>query len=145
MISRIFLRILVVNLFFISLFAHADNVSAVVPESIPGVRTLTAESMIELAQVFESLILIDSRITEDRSIGYIEDSVSLPDTETSCSSLNRISIDHQVPVVFYCNGIYCGRSVTAVNIAKSCDFSNLFWFKGGFEEWRVKDYPYMLD
>ena len=145
MIYRIYLNILVGSLFFVSLLVQADNINFDADGSIPGVRTLSAETLIELAQVLDDLIIIDSRITEDRSIGFIEDSISLSDTNTSCSSLKKVGANKRKPVVFYCNGTMCGQSVAAVNTARDCGYKNLFWFRGGFEEWRMKDYPYLLD
>lgn len=115
------------------------------PDSIPGVETLNAESLIELAHTNEELLVIDSRIHEDRRLGYIEGSVSLPDTRTSCRTLGKISKQKSRPMVFYCNGVKCGRSVKALQIAQQCNYQRLYWFRGGFEEWRLKDYPYLLE
>lgn len=123
----------------------AQVVNSVVPESIPGVKTLTAESLIELAHSLDDLVVVDSRLSEDRSQGFIEDSYSLPDINTSCATLGGIGPDLNQPLVFYCNGVKCGRSVKAVQIAAQCDYKNLYWFKGGFEEWWIKDYPYLLE
>jgi rhodanese-related sulfurtransferase len=115
----------------------------IVPDEIPGVKTLTAEGLIEKANNIEGLIIIDSRISKDRAIGYIEDSVSLPDINTNCDTLSELVKNKQTPLLFYCNGVKCGRSVVAVKIAKSCGYTNLSWFRGGFEEWQEKGYQYM--
>ena len=115
----------------------------IVPDEIPGVKTLTAEGLIEKANNIEGLIIIDSRISKDRAIGYIEDSVSLPDINTNCDTLEKLVKNKQTPLLFYCNGVKCGRSVVAVKIAKSCGYKNLSWFRGGFEEWQEKGYQYM--
>jgi rhodanese-related sulfurtransferase len=53
------------------------------------------------------------------------------------------SRDH--PVVFYCNGIRCGRSREAAQIARGCGFRNVYWFRGGFEEWLAQGYPYLKE
>ena len=123
--------------------SHASE--TMVPESIPGVETLSAESLILLGQSVEDLKLIDSRLQEDRSIGYIEDAISLPDIETSCKTLKKIISYPSQPTVIYSNGVQCGRSVMAINKASECGYTRLYWFKGGFEEWQKRDYPYMLD
>lgn len=115
----------------------------IVPDEIPGVETLSAEGLIEKANNTEGLIIIDSRISKDRAIGYIEDSVSLPDINTNCDTLKKLIKNKQTPLLFYCNGVKCGRSVVAVKIAKSCGYKNLSWFRGGFEEWQEKGYQYM--
>jgi rhodanese-related sulfurtransferase len=112
---------------------------------ISGVQKLDAESLIELAHASPELIVIDSRVSEDRKFGYIEDSISLPDEQTSCQTLNNITSDKTRLLAFYCNGIKCGRSVKAIKIAQKCEYKNLYWFRGGFQEWRLKDYPYLME
>ncbi len=112
---------------------------------ISSVQNLDAESLIQLAHASPELIVIDSRVSDDRKLGYIEDSISLPDEQTSCKSLNEVTSDKTQLLVFYCNGIKCGRSMEAIKIAQKCQYQNLYWFRGGFQEWRLKDYPYLME
>lgn len=114
-----------------------------VPDSIPGAQTVDAEKVIELASKNKKLVIIDSRILGDRKIGYIEQSISLPDAKTNCKSLQKIIPNKMTPVVFYCNGVKCGRSVVATKKALQCGYSNIYWFRGGFEEWTSKAYPFL--
>ena len=110
------------------------------PEAIEGSTTINAESLIQLAQEHDNLVVIDSRIQVDRRQGYIANSISLPDTETDCTSLFRIIDSKNTATVFYCNGPKCRRSDHAVAIASQCGYTNIYWFRGGFEEWKNKKY-----
>lgn len=112
-------------------------------EHIPGVDKVNAEQLIQLATDIPDLLIIDSRIVSDRAHGYIEGSISLPDIKTNCDSLASTIPDKQHPTLFYCNGPKCGRSAKAVQIAQDCGYTNLYWFFGGFEQWRDKNYPYI--
>lgn len=114
-----------------------------VPETIAGVTTVDAEGLIELAERLPDLVIVDSRIPMDRRQGYIQGSVSLPDVETRCDTLGVLLAERATPAVFYCNGVKCGRSVIAVEIAKGCGYTQLYWFRGGFEEWKQKSYPFL--
>lgn len=114
-----------------------------VPESIEGVTRLDAEGVIELAERLPELVIIDARQRMDRQQGYIQGSVSLPDVETDCDSLRALLPGRDMPALFYCNGVQCGRSVIAVQIAKGCGYTRLYWFRGGFEEWKQKGYPFL--
>jgi len=114
-----------------------------VPEAIPGVAKVDAEKLIKLANRLPELIIIDSRITSDRMQGYIEGSISLPDTRTDCASLGKILPAGNSKALFYCNGVKCGRSVNAIRVAKKCGYKNIFWFRGGFAEWLKKGYPFL--
>ena len=118
--------------------AIATAADYVVPK---GVIAVQAEDVIRLAREHDDLILIDSRSRSDREMGYIEGSLSLPDDQTSCVTLSKLSNRFDQPMVFYCNGVKCGRSHRAVQIASGCGYSTLYWFKDGFEEWRGKRFP----
>ena len=113
------------------------------PQRVPGLVTLGAEQVIEVANQYPDLVVIDARQRMDRLEGFIQGSVSLPDTETSCETLARYipSLDH--PVLFYCNGVHCGRSLVAARIALDCGYARIYWFRGGFEEWKRKGLPYL--
>ena len=110
------------------------------PESIKDSTIIDAEFLIQLAQKHDDLVVIDSRIRADRRQGYIPDSVSLPDTETDCTSLFRLIYRKNTATVFYCNGPKCQRSDHAIRIAKECGYTNIYWFRGGIEEWISKQY-----
>lgn len=115
------------------------------PEDIQGTHKVNAEGLIEVVDQIPDILIIDSRIPGDRKQGYIEGSVSLPDVETTCETLARHIPAKSSPVLFYCNGVKCGRSVVAVRMAMSCGYTNTYWFRGGFEEWLAKGYPYLKD
>ncbi len=111
------------------------------PETIEGTHRIEAEGLIQLVNHNENQIIIDSRISSDRKLGYIPGSISLPDTETTCGSLARVIPQQSDPVVFYCNGPNCRRSDNAVVIAVDCGYTSIYWFRGGIEAWRANNYP----
>ena len=119
----------------------ATNGQIVSPETIDGVINVGAEGLIEKVMEIPELVLIDSRITSDRKEGYIEGSISLPDIETSCETLAATIRTTSTPVLFYCNGIKCGRSARAAQIALDCGYKEIYWYRNGMEEWQEKQYP----
>ena len=115
------------------------------PESIDGTTKVNAEEFIALVDKMPELMIIDSRIPGDRKQGFVEGSVSLPDVDTTCESLSKLISKKDAPSLFYCNGVKCGRSAKAINVALSCGYSNIYWFRGGYEEWLAKGYPYLQE
>jgi rhodanese-related sulfurtransferase len=115
------------------------------PEKIPGAITIDAEQLIELVTKHPDAVVIDSRLGTDRADGYIEGSVNLVDTRTNCESLAGLIPRPGTPVIFYCNGERCERSGRAVRIAVGCGYRQVYWFRGGIEEWRSKEYPLIQD
>lgn len=113
------------------------------PLLIPGTNKVFAEGLLDLAEKIPNLLIIDARIRSDRKQGYIEGSISLPDIETNCESLAKVIPEKIAPVLFYCNGVKCGRSVKSSRIALKCGYNNIYWFRGGFEEWTAKHLPFI--
>jgi len=131
--------------FLASSILLADVWASTSPESIDGSIRVNAEEFIALVEKKPELIIIDSRIPGDRKQGFIESSLSLPDVDTTCASLSKVIGTKRSPSLFYCNGVKCGRSAKAINIAIGCGYTNIFWFRGGFEEWLEKGYPYLQE
>jgi len=128
---------------FIALLLSAGTApgdSYLSPDSIDGSTKIDAETLIKLAREHNDLVIIDSRIRSDLRQGFITGAISLPDTETRCETLARIIPRMDTPVVFYCNGPKCRRSDRAVMIARDCGYRDIYWFRGGFEEWLDKKY-----
>ncbi len=119
--------------------ANADSYTS--PDTIDGTTRIDAEGLIALVDRNPNQIIIDSRISSDRQLGFIPGSVSLPDTGTDCDSLAGIIPDLNEPVVFYCNGPKCRRSDKAVVIAIECGYTEVYWFRGGIEAWKANSYP----
>ncbi|MDP1680617.1 MAG: rhodanese-like domain-containing protein [Burkholderiales bacterium] len=140
--THVIKSLLLIFLLVFNAGAFADPIVPV-PEQIPGTKRVDAEAVIEVAGKLKNLVIVDSRIPDDRKIGYIEHSISLPDAKTNCKSLAKIIPGKSTPVLFYCNGVKCGRSVVATKIALKCGYKNIYWFRGGFEEWKSKEYPFL--
>ncbi len=112
-----------------------------VPDTVPGTTKVSAEQLIELVQKHSDLVIVDARKPSDRAKGYIEGSVALVDTDTTPESLAKVASNKAAPVVFYCNGVKCGRSVNSAKVAAGAGYSKIYWFRGGWEEWIAKGFP----
>ena len=139
LIRPIYTLILVVS----SVAVFAEEIKS--PEFIEGVEKISAEGVFKLIGEIDELVIVDSRIKGDRAKGYLESSVSLPDIKTSCKTLAKVIPKKNHPSLFYCNGIKCGRSAVAIEIAKKCGYKNIYWFRGGFEIWEKKGFPFIKE
>lgn len=134
--------ILCLSFSLLSTYAYAGKI--LTPESIKGATKISAEKLIDLAENEPNLVIIDARIQKDRVHGFIEGSISLPNTKTNCSSLSKVVKKMDSPAIYYCNGPKCGRSLKSVKIALKCGYNNIYWYRGGFEDWKHKNYPFLV-
>lgn len=111
------------------------------PESIEGTTRITVEQLVDLAESLPNLVMIDARKSSDYSKGHIEGAVNLPNTETDAAALAKVVPSKETPVLFYCNGEKCGRSVDSAKVAVSAGYKKIYWFRGGMEEWVAKAMP----
>ncbi|MCW8918818.1 MAG: rhodanese-like domain-containing protein [Gammaproteobacteria bacterium] len=132
-------RLLLPLLLLCSTVAQAEK--PVAPLHIPGATALSAEQLVELVLATPELVIIDARKEEEFAKGHIENAISLPDTEMSTEVLAVHVAHKQTPLLFYCNGERCLRSTNAAKKALSWGYKSVYWFRGGWVEWREKNLP----
>jgi rhodanese-related sulfurtransferase len=123
------------------LFSSFASAEGSAPESIEGTTRITAEDLINLFDELDDLVLVDARIDKDRTGGFIEGSVSIPDVVATPELLAKHIPTKATPVVFYCNGPKCGRSVKTSKMAVKEGYTKVYWFRGGWEEWTANNLP----
>jgi rhodanese-related sulfurtransferase len=111
------------------------------PPAIEGARKLSAEQVVALILDEPELVVIDARKDEEYAKGHIEGAISLLDTHMTPTALARHVANRDTPVLFYCNGARCLRSTNAIKKALKWGYRNLYWFRGGWVEWRDKKLP----
>ena len=132
-------RLLLSLLLLCSAVAQADK--PIAPEHIPGATDLKAEQIIELILNTPELVIIDARKEDEFTKGHIENAISLLDTEMSAETLAAHVPSKETPLLFYCNGERCLRSTNAAHKALSWGYTTIYWFRGGWVEWREKNLP----
>ena len=115
------------------------------PDSQAVAVTIDSENLIELYRSLPNLKIVDVRHREDYVQGHIETAQNLPLAETDCATLSKLAKSAEQAMVLYCNGNAGDASIEAIQIASGCGYKRLFWLRGGFVEWRDKDYPYVID
>lgn len=124
----------------LSIGMSSANAAYVAPKSIDGATTVTADELIEMAATMDGLVVIDARKSSDWKGGHIDGTVHVVNNEMTEESLLAVATRDQ-PVVFYCNGPNCYRSGDSCIKAVQWGWRNVYWFRGGIEEWTAKGYP----
>lgn len=115
------------------------------PDSIDDVIIVSAEQVIDMILTNPDLIIIDSRKKTEYLKGHIEGAINILNTRLEREDLERIAPDKSSTILFYCNGARCLRSSNSIKKAKSWDYSQLFWFRGGWKEWSEKRLPVVTE
>ena len=111
------------------------------PENITGAVRVSAEELVKLIYSNPDLVLIDSRKHTEFLKGHIEGAVNILNTQINQEELQKHLKDKNSAVLFYCNGPRCMRSSDSVKKAISWGYKNIFWFRGGWQEWSGKKLP----
>jgi len=122
----------------LSTAAQAD----LAPLEIAGATTVDADGVIGLVETMPNLVILDNRKEADYAAGHIEGAVRLIDTDiNSEADLAAHVAAKDTPVLFYCNGLSCGRAAAAVIKAVDFGYGNVHYYALGMEEWRDKGLP----
>ena len=119
--------------------AYADNPGDAV--LLEGASVLQAEELLDMMRELKNLRLIDNRDSASFEQGYISGSYSMPYVKATPQAMLAIAPDKSTPLVFYCDGPNCLTSLRVARKALSYGYANVFWFKGGIQEWRGKKLP----
>jgi rhodanese-related sulfurtransferase len=112
------------------------------PLSITGATTVNADDLLALVQTSSDLIIVDNRTIADYESGHIEGALHLIDTEMSDEAvLARVVKDKDAPILFYCNGVKCGRAANATAKAVQWGYSRVYYYALGMAEWKKRGLP----
>lgn len=112
------------------------------PMEIAGATTVDADGVIALIESEPTLVILDNRNQADFDAGRIEGAVRLIDTDINGEEdLAAVVPSKDTPVLFYCNGLRCGRAAKAVVMAVGWGYENVYYYALGMEEWREKQLP----
>src|SRR5712671_2902822 len=112
------------------------------PLQIDGAITVNADGVIGLVQKSSDLAIIDNRTVADYEASHIEGALHLVDTDiTDEAVLARVVKSKDAPVLFYCNGVKCGRAANASVKALSWGYSKVYYYALGLTEWKERGLP----
>jgi len=108
--------------------------------AIEGVEIISSEQLIALVQKEERFVILDVRQESEWLAGHIDSSVNIPVAALTEKALSEL-VEKNEPVIVYCDGISCHRSMEAVKKIISLGWKNIFWLQGGLAEWGRQGYP----
>jgi rhodanese-related sulfurtransferase len=119
----------------------APALAADAPLEISGAKTVNATQVVDLISTQSRLVIVDARHAEDYNAGAIEGAVRILDTEMTAEALAKVVPGKEAPVLFYCNGLKCGRAANAVKSAVNLGYRNVYYYALGMQDWKEKGLP----
>jgi len=111
------------------------------PMQISGANTVNAQQIFALIDKDPKLVILDNRKEEDYAAGHIEGAVRLLDTDVTPDTLAKYIASKDVSVLFYCNGVKCGRAAKAAARAVQLGYTKIYYYALGMQEWNKEGLP----
>jgi rhodanese-related sulfurtransferase len=112
------------------------------PLEIKGAKTVNADGVIDLIEKIGNLVILDNRSVADYDAGHIEGAVRLIDTDMANEAVLAKHVkSKEAPVLFYCNGLKCGRAAKATMKAVEWGYTNVHYYAMGMDEWKQRSLP----
>lgn len=131
-------------------FKSVASILNTTPTSLPGAKVINAAQAREL--MVKGVPVYDVRVEEEYLTAHLPGAISVPYKEGSAKevgfdaaddqfALNRLPKDKNAPFMMYCDGTICWKSYKSAVMAIQAGWKNVYWFRGGFPEWKEAGLP----
>lgn len=115
----------------------AEPSSPAVKETVGVIDT---EGLQKLLDSDAAVTVIDARNPEEYQEVHIKGAISLPEPKFA-DHADRLPADKDAMLVFYCNGVKCGKSKKAAAKAQKLGYRNIHVYADGMPVWEEKGLP----
>lgn len=130
--------------------APIGALAADVPPALPGTKLVAADEVMKL--LAQGTPAVDVRVASEYADGHIKGAISVPYREKSAKAINfdatedsfnlgKLPADKAAAMVMYCNGPDCWKSFKAATAAIKAGYTNVYWYRAGFPDWKAKGLP----
>ncbi|QEM66905.1 rhodanese-like domain-containing protein [Geobacter sp. FeAm09] len=110
-------------------------------QPVAGAKTISTEQLKLLLETAKPKpLLIDARNPEEYEEVHIKDAVNIPIAKLE-KDPSLLPADRARKLVFYCNGVKCGKSKKAATLAVAHGYGDVFIYAEGMPVWEEKGMP----
>lgn len=124
-------------LFFL-LTAILAAIAAIAGEQFPVIATQELKKLIDEKAV--EITVIDARNLEEYQEVHIKGAINIPEKKFA-EQVNLLPTDKARQIVFYCNGVKCGKSKKAARKAWKMGYTNIQIYAEGMPVWEEQGLP----
>jgi len=103
-------------------------------------KLITTDELKNLLDTKASMTVIDARNPEEYQEVHIKGAISLPIKQWD-KYVDRLPADKSAKIIFYCNGVKCGKSKKAAIKAIENGYTNVYVYAEGIPVWEEKGMP----
>lgn len=103
-------------------------------------KILSTEVLKDMIDEKKSFTLVDARTKEEYQEAHIVTAVNIMDKDFP-KAVELLPADKGAQLVFYCNGVKCGKSKKTAAKAKEAGYTNLAVYNEGYPVWEEKGLP----
>jgi rhodanese-related sulfurtransferase/ABC-type phosphate/phosphonate transport system substrate-binding protein len=126
-------------------FDYVATLGYFTPRALAGATLVDAPAVAQLLQ--RGVSFVDTRTDAEFKAGHVPGAKLVPYVEKSAKDadydakldqfdLGKLPQDRSVELIFACNGAECWKSFKASHVALQAGYKRVYWFRGGFPEWR---------
>lgn len=104
------------------------------------IRTVSTDVLRDMVYERKNFMLIDARTHLEYQEAHIVGAVHMTEKDFP-DAASRLPADKGALLVFYCNGVKCGKSKKTATKAKEAGYLNVMVYVEGFPVWEEKGYP----
>jgi len=101
---------------------------------------ITTDEVKTLMERKENMVLIDARTPEEYMEAHIAGAVNIPEKGFEQAAA-KLPGDKKTLLVFYCNGVKCGKSKRVAEKVEPLGYTAIFIYKEGIPVWEERNLP----
>ncbi len=114
--------------------------ASVFAKSIEGYRVIDTNGLKNLLDSGAQITVVDARNPEEYQEVHIKGAINIPVKQWD-TYVSHLPADKSAKIVFYCNGVKCGKSKKAAKKAMEIGYENIFVYAEGMPVWEEKGFP----
>ena len=122
--------------FFILLCVLVTSLTAATPD-YQIVKTVELKKMLDDSI---DMTVVDARNPEEYQEVHIKGAINIPEKKFA-EHQEKLPEDKSAKIIFYCNGIKCGKSKKAAQKASNLGYTDIFVYAEGMPVWEEKGMP----
>lgn len=101
---------------------------------------ITTDQLKQFVDQKERMILIDARTPAEYQEAHIVGAINIPEKQFE-EAKQQLPSDKDALLVFYCNGVKCGKSKRVAKIVQPLGYTNILVYREGIPVWEERDFP----